>query len=105
MARRGDGENETDLLTKGDFEVDKTEGMDAMKTVEKKQLVANLSTWLELVELEGEEILVTDGSQPVIKISPYKKSVKTSELFKDMRGKVKYFEDLTNPTTEEWTEI
>ncbi|TAG58600.1 MAG: prevent-host-death protein, partial [Oscillatoriales cyanobacterium] len=26
------------------------------------------------------------------------KSLSTEELFKDMRGKVKYFEDLTTPT-------
>jgi hypothetical protein len=29
----------------------------------------------------------------------------TEELFKPLRGKIQYFEDLTTPTTEEWGEI
>jgi antitoxin (DNA-binding transcriptional repressor) of toxin-antitoxin stability system len=76
-----------------------------MKTVDKSELKANLLEFLQLVELEGEEILVIDGSKPVAKISPYQKTTTTEELFKNMRGKVKYFEDLTTPTTEEWQEV
>lgn len=57
------------------------------------------------MELQGEEILVTEGSKPVVRISPYQKSHSTAELFKNMRGKVRYFEDLTTPTTEEWQEV
>jgi len=69
-----------------------------MKTVDKSQLTAQLLEFLQLVELEGEEILVMDGNKPVVRISQYEKSLSTEELFKDMRGKVKYFEDLTTPT-------
>ena len=69
-----------------------------MKTVDKSQLIAQLLELLQLVEIEGEEILVMDGTKPVVRISPYEKSLSTEELFKDMRGKVKYFEDLTAPT-------
>lgn len=76
-----------------------------MKTVDKTQLKANLLELLQIVESQGEDILVTDGSKPVVRISPYKKSYSTAELFKNMRGKVQYFEDLTTPTTEEWQEI
>lgn len=76
-----------------------------MKTIDKTQLMANLPALLQIVEMEGEEILVTDGSKPVVKITPYKNTASTEELFKSMRGKVKYFEDLTSPTTEEWQEI
>jgi antitoxin (DNA-binding transcriptional repressor) of toxin-antitoxin stability system len=76
-----------------------------MKTIDKTQLMANLPKFLQMVEIEGEEILVTDGSQPVVKISPYKNNCSTEELFKDMRGKVKYFENLTSPTNEEWQEL
>jgi PHD/YefM family antitoxin component YafN of YafNO toxin-antitoxin module len=76
-----------------------------MKTVSKSQLTAQLLEFLRLVELEGEEILVMDGTKPVVIISQYEKSLSTEELFKDMRGKVKYFEDLTTPTTEEWQEV
>ena len=76
-----------------------------MKTVDKSQLIAQLLELLQLVEIEGEEIVVMDGTKPVVRISPYEKSLSTEELFKDMRGKVKYFEDLTTPTTEEWQEV
>jgi len=69
-----------------------------MKTIDKSQLTAQLLELLQLVELEGEEILVMDGNKPVVRISQYEKSLSTEELFKDMRGKVKYFEDLTTPT-------
>lgn len=75
-----------------------------MKSIDKNQLKANLLEFLQLV-LEGEEILVTDGNKPVIRISQYEKTPATEELFKNMRGKVKYFEDLTTPTTEEWQEV
>lgn len=76
-----------------------------MKTIDKSQLTAQLLEFLRLVELEGEEILVMDGTKPIVIISQYEKSLSTEELFKDMRGKVKYFEDLTTPTTEEWQEV
>ena len=76
-----------------------------MKTIDKSQLTAQLLELLRLVELEGEEILVMDGTKPLVIISKYEKSLSTEELFKDMRGKVKYFEDLTTPTTEEWQEV
>ena len=76
-----------------------------MKTIDKSQLTAQLLELLRLVELEGEDILVMDGTKPVVIISQYEKSLSTEELFKDMRGKVKYFEYLTAPTTEEWQEV
>lgn len=76
-----------------------------MRTVNKNQLQERLLEFLQLVELEGEEILVTDGNKPVMKISQYENPPSTAELFKNMRGKVKYFEDLTTPTTEEWQEV
>ncbi len=76
-----------------------------MKTVDKNQLKANLLEFLQLVELEGEEILVTDGSKPVAIISQYECHQTTVELFKNIRGKVTYFEDLTTPTTEEWQKV
>ncbi|NJK77265.1 MAG: prevent-host-death protein [Richelia sp. CSU_2_1] len=76
-----------------------------MKTIDKNQLTAQLLEFLQLVELEGEEILVMDGTKPVARISKYEKILSSEELFKDMRGKVKYFEDLTAPTTEEWQEV
>ncbi len=34
-----------------------------------------------------------------------KKIKQTEELFAPLRGKIKYYEDLTSPTTEEWTDL
>jgi len=48
-----------------------------MKTVDKTQLKANLLELLKIVELQGEEILVTEGTKPVARISPYQKSYST----------------------------
>jgi antitoxin (DNA-binding transcriptional repressor) of toxin-antitoxin stability system len=76
-----------------------------MKTIDKSQLKAKLLEFLQLVELEGEEIVVMDGTKPIVRISQYEKTLSTEELFRDMRGKVKYFEDLTTPTIEEWQEL
>ncbi|MEH2124809.1 type II toxin-antitoxin system Phd/YefM family antitoxin [Nostoc sp.] len=73
-----------------------------MKSISKSKLKSQLIEFLRLVESEGEEIVVTDRGKPVVKISKYAQTPSTEELFGEMRGKVKYFEDLTTPT-EEWT--
>ncbi|MGF1676084.1 MAG: type II toxin-antitoxin system Phd/YefM family antitoxin [Rivularia sp. (in: cyanobacteria)] len=76
-----------------------------MKTISKSKLKSKLLEFLRLVE-SGEEIVVTDRGKPVVKISKYGgDSPSTEELFGQMRGKVKYFEDLTTPTAEEWSEF
>ena len=74
-----------------------------MKTISKSKLKIKLLEFLRFVE-SGEEIVVTDKGKPVVKISRYGDS-KSTELFGKMRGKVKYFEDLTTPTTEEWGKL
>lgn len=76
-----------------------------MKSISKSELKSQLLEFLRLVESEGEEILVTDDGKPVVKISKYAQAPSTDELFGEMRGKIKYFEDLTTPTTEEWAQL
>ncbi|NEO71632.1 type II toxin-antitoxin system Phd/YefM family antitoxin [Moorena sp. SIO3H5] len=77
-----------------------------MKTISKSILKSQLLEFLELVESEGEEIVVTDQGKPVVRISKYASNLpSTEQLFGQMRGKVQYFEDLTTPTTEEWGEV
>ena len=44
-------------------------------------------------------------AQGSVKISKYYESPTIEELFGSIRGKVKYSEDLTTPTTEEWGEV
>ncbi len=74
--------------------------------ISKSKLKGKLLEFLRFVESEGEEIIVTDRGKPVVKISRYdNNSPSTEELFGKMRGKVKYFEDLTTPTIEEWGEL
>ncbi|MEL7349836.1 MAG: type II toxin-antitoxin system prevent-host-death family antitoxin [Cyanobacteria bacterium P01_A01_bin.116] len=75
-----------------------------MKTVSKSKLKSKLLEFLRFVEAEGEEIVVTDRGNPVVKITRYSSALSTDDLFGPMRGKVKYLEDVTLPTTEEWGE-
>ncbi len=76
-----------------------------MKTISKSKLKTKLLELLRFVESEGEELIVTDKGKPVVKISKYSDSPPTEELFASMRGKVKYLEDLTTPTVQEWGEV
>ena len=57
---------------------------------------------LHCVESKEEELNVIDRGKPVVKISRYHDSLSTEELFGQMRGKVKYSEDLTTLTLKEW---
>lgn len=77
---------------------------DMMPSISKSKLKSKLLELLRYVESEGEELIVTDRGKPVIKISRYYDAPTTEELFGQMRGKVKYSEDLTTPTMEEWGE-
>lgn len=72
--------------------------------VSKTELQAKLLEYLQLAESREEEIVITDRGKPILKISRYTPAPTTEELFGPMRGKVQYFEDLTAPTIDEWTE-
>jgi antitoxin (DNA-binding transcriptional repressor) of toxin-antitoxin stability system len=56
------------------------------------------------VEETGEELIVTDNNEPVLRVVPIRKRVPAATLFGDVRGKVVYHEDPLAPTTDEWTE-
>lgn len=45
---------------------------------------------------------MTDRGKPVAKISKIQNAPTTEELFQDWRGRIKYFEDPTASTMEEW---
>jgi len=70
--------------------------------ISKSKLKSTLLQVLREVEAEGKEIIVTDRGKPVAKISKFQTAPTTDELFQDLRGHVKYYEDLTASTTEEW---
>ena len=70
--------------------------------ISKSKLKSTLLQVLREVEAEGKEIIVTDRGKPVAKISKFQIAPTTDELFQGLRGHIKYHEDLTAPTTEEW---
>lgn len=73
--------------------------------ISKSKLKSKLLEILRLVESDNQEIIVTDRGRPVAKISKFSQVPPTKELFKDLRGRVTYLEDLTATTAEEWGDI
>ena len=70
--------------------------------ISKSKLKSKLLEILREIESENTEVIVTDRGRPVAKISKYQVSPTTEELFSDFRGQVRYFEDPTTSTIEEW---
>ena len=76
-----------------------------MLKVSKSLLKAKMLEYFRKIEKTGEEIVVTSNRVPVIKISPILKRKTPDKVFKDLQGKVKYFEDILLDTSDEWREI
>jgi antitoxin (DNA-binding transcriptional repressor) of toxin-antitoxin stability system len=75
-----------------------------MVEVSKSVLKAKMLEYFRRVEETGEELIVTDNQRPVLKISPIRRRAPASEVFADVRGRVRYHEDVLTPETDEWTE-
>ncbi|HKE14438.1 MAG TPA: type II toxin-antitoxin system prevent-host-death family antitoxin, partial [Kofleriaceae bacterium] len=75
-----------------------------METVSKSALKAKMLEYFRRVEESGEELIVTDNNEPVIRIVPIRKRRPASDVFADVRGHVVYREDILAPTTDEWPE-
>lgn len=75
-----------------------------MQKVSKSTLKAKMLEYLRRVEETGEELIVTDNNEPVIRITAIRTRRPARELFADARGRVVYHEDILTPTTEEWSE-
>jgi prevent-host-death family protein len=78
--------------------------MGRMDSVSKSALKAKMLEYFRKVEETGQELIVTDNNEPVLRIVPIRKRVPSSTLFADVRGRVAYHEDPTAPTTDEWPE-
>lgn len=78
--------------------------MCGVKTVSKSVLKAKMLEYFRKVEETGEELIVTDNNEPVLRVVRIRKRVPASTLFADVRGKVVYHEDPLAPSTDEWTE-
>ncbi len=75
-----------------------------MIAVAKGKLKARMLEYFRRVQESGEELLVTDNNVPVLKVVPYRRKLRPEEAFGDLRGKVKYHGDITEPETGEWQE-
>lgn len=78
-----------------------------MITVSKKNLAADLNGYFRRVEHDGEELIVTENSVPVLRVVPIGQPNAPSidDLFGDLRGKVRIVGDLTEPTSGEWKDL
>ena len=73
-----------------------------MNTVSKSALKAKMLEYFRRVEETGQELVVTDNNEPVLRIVPIRKRIRMASLFADVRGRVVYHEDPVAPTTDEW---
>ena len=76
-----------------------------MLTVAKGELKAKMLEYFRHVEQSGEELIVTDHRKPVLKIIPLHPKLKPEQAFKDLHGKVKYYEEINTPTMAEWEDV
>lgn len=72
--------------------------------VSKSALKARMLEYFRRVEQTGEELIVTDNNQPVIRIVPIRKPRSARDVFADVRGRVVYHDDILAPTIDEWNE-
>jgi prevent-host-death family protein len=75
-----------------------------MTTVSKSAFEAKMLEYFRRVEETGEELVVTDNHEPVIRIVPIRKRRPAGDVFADVRGRVVYGEDILAPPSKEWTE-
>ena len=75
-----------------------------MATVSKNLLTGNMLEYLRQVEETGEELIVTDGGRPVVKVVPIRARRTAADVLGDVRGRVVYREDILAPATDEWPE-
>lgn len=76
-----------------------------MITVSQGRLKTKMQEYFQKVEQSGEELIVTKRNVAIFKIIPLKKKHSVNDLFADIRGTVKYYDDLLKPETEEWGEL
>jgi prevent-host-death family protein len=72
--------------------------------ISKSALKARMLEYFRRVEETGEELVVTDHGEPVLRIVPVRKRIPAAETFAGLRGKVLYHGDILEPTDAEWPE-
>lgn len=76
-----------------------------MIVLSKSELKSKLLEYFQMIEKTGEEIIVTNNKEAVLKVIPIKKKYSVKKLFGKISGKVKYNEDIMKPETDEWGDV
>ncbi|PIF02875.1 MAG: hypothetical protein CR990_00450 [Desulfococcus sp.] len=76
-----------------------------MLTISKEIIEQNFPKYLSLIERTGEDIVITSGEMPLIKLTSLKRKHRVEDAFKDVRGKIKYHDDILKMESEEWGDI
>lgn len=76
-----------------------------MKAVSKSNLKSKMLEYFRQVEETGEELVVTDNRNPVLKVVPLRQKRPPDEVFSDARGKIRYHGDLLENTSDEWEDL
>ena len=75
-----------------------------MKFVSKSRLKAKALEYFREVERTGEELILTDRGNPVLKIVPYRKD--PEEARRMLKGSVVRYDDATEPVgLEDWESL
>ncbi len=76
-----------------------------MKHVTKSALKAKMFEYFREIEDKGGTLVVTDYGKPVLQIQPFRPKHSCSEVFSDLRGKVRIDRAAAvESTEEEWGE-
>ena len=73
-----------------------------MATISKSKLKANLLRIFRQLEESGEELIVTDRGRAVLRIQTIAQKKSVEEVFADVRGEVIDYEEINEPTLDEW---
>jgi len=73
-----------------------------MRTTSKSKLKVHMVQIFRQIEQTGEEVVVADNNRGVARIQPTVKKRTLKAMFGRYDGQVIYYEDINNPTLEEW---
>jgi len=73
-----------------------------MLTISKEAIEKNFSKYLSLIEQTGVDIVVINDHVPLLKLTSLTRKQSVADAFQDVRGKIKYLENVLQPETEEW---
>ena len=73
-----------------------------MLTISKSKLKANMLRVFREIEASGEELIVTDRNNPVLRIQRIGSKATVQEVFGAIESRVIYREDINAPTIDEW---